>query len=255
MHSTLRSKLLIGVAFVVGTAIPARAVDQQSYYYLGSSATSWVSYVVSQLPVMNRTAPGSIADNPLPGPSFARSQDQAGTFQGTLQVNQSYSFFFDGDLASGTTLRMEFSNPGHTAGVQLSLANLATAGADSISVASLGGGAKTLWTGNLGGAAGVDSALFAALTLTVIPGGQASVTGTAWDPTSILIGPGVLGNVTLGPAASPLYAAFNVPSGQVSDISQMAWTFVPEPGTLTLFSSLGLLLVFSRRRRGSVPKG
>ncbi len=253
MYRSIRSRLLIGIVFAFGSLASTRAVDQQSYYFLGSSATSWVSYVVSQLPVMNRTSPGSIADNPLPGPSFARSQDAAGAFQGTLQVNQSYSFFFNGILDSGTTLRMEFSNPGHTAGMQLSLGNSVAAGADNISVASLGGGSKSLWSGNLGGSAGVDSPLFAAVTLTIVPGGQASISGTAWDSTGILVGPGVLGSISLGSAAAPMYGAFNITSGQATDITQMAWTFVPEPNTWALFSSLGLLTL-GLRRRGLGPK-
>lgn len=256
MRSIFRTKLLVGVACALATVTAAWA-QKQTFNFSGSTTQSWVAYVVTQLPVLNSGIPGSIADNPLPGPSFARTTNPQGAFPGPVWPGMTYTFASDLFITNNTSLRLEFSNVGHTSGLQFELLNSPTAGLDSLEVAALGGGAATLWSGNFGGAAGKDSGeLFVALTFTVVPGSSANVTGmitesgnTLWFQSSPSL------NLSLGSQVSPLYAAMNITSGGVGGIQYLSWAAVPEPGTVTLLSVLGGLMVLGLWFRGQRLKG
>ncbi len=234
-------KLLVGAAIAVGAILSAKA---QTLDYLGSAAGSWTAYSGGTLPTLNTTAPGSIT-GAAAGWRYARTTSAAGTVPGTWRVGDTYSMNFTGTVGNGTILRVEFSDTTHLDGLQMYIQNLATAGADKVSIFSMGtASATTLYTGDFGGSAGVGLAeqITANLMLTVLAGGKtASVTGTLGDDRGTLPVTGL--TIPLGTTATSLYAAMNLSSsGSVTGISSLNWGYqaVPEPQTWTLFASLGL---------------
>ena len=252
MRFTQRTKVLIGAAVAFSTLAGAWA-QSQSYSFLGSPTASWITYVTTPLPALVTTTPGSIVDNPAPGYSYARTSDAGGTFTGGYDLQRTFSILFSGVISNATTLRLEYSNPGHTRGLQVQLVNAGLSGQDSIQVTSLGaasGGTDILWSGNLGGAGNVgkDAYTRADLTFAFLPGAKASITGTITDINGSLWS-GPAGTINLGASDSLLYAALNT-NGKTLQIDALTYTLVPEPGTLTLFSLLGAL-VFGLRRRVS----
>jgi hypothetical protein len=256
MRFTQRIRLLIGAAAVFGTLAGAWA-QSQTFSFLGSPTASWTPYAGStQLPALVTTTPGSIVDDPAPGYSFARTTDVGGAFSGGYDLQRTFSILFSGVLSNTTTLRLEFSNPSRTRGLQVQLVNATVSGQDSIQVTSLGaasGGTDILWSGNLGGAGNVgkDAYARANLTFAFLPGGKASITGTISDINGSLWS-GQSSAINLGAADSPLYAALNT-NGKALQIDALTYTMLPEPGSLTLFSLLGVL-VFGLRRRVSATR-
>jgi hypothetical protein len=229
--------------------------------YLGSSSGNWIAYGgASALPVLVTTTPGSITDATSAGSSFARYNLPEGGFSGLWKAGDTYRIEFDGVVANGATLQLEFSSTGQNNGLQYVLVNSSTLGADRLEVNSFGApSGLNLYTGNLGGAsaAGTAQRVFGELKFTVLPGAAAaSVTGTLSDSAGVLWS--ASGDTALiqnlGPTAASLFAALNVSSdGSATTINNLTWTYtaVPEPGTAAL-AALGLtFLAVGRATRKS----
>lgn len=238
--------LLVSSAIGLGASTGAWG---QTLNYLGSPTSSWVPYAGGALPTLNTAAPGSVTGGT--NYTYARSTAPVPA-PATWRTGDLWTMQFNGTVGNGTIWRVEFSDNGHAAGLQMYVNNGKVAGADFVQASALGTAPTTLWSGDFGGPAGVGSAepVTVNLTFKLLSGTQASVSGLVSDVTGTRwSGPAV--TIPLGLAGSAIYPAFNTSiTGTVTGINSLNWAYtpVPEPGTLALLTG-GLVGLCLWRRR------
>lgn len=247
---TLRTLVAVNAALWGSLAVASGGTVS----YLSTFPSNWVAYAGAPLPVLTTTSPGSIVDAASSGSSYGRLSASLADYPGNWRIGDTYNFQFTGVVSHNTSFRMEFSNGAATVpallGLQFVIVN---ATSDSIQIGSLGGtSASLLSAGNLGGVVGSAAQVVGNLSLSILAGNQASVSGTVSDSQGTLWS-GPSATINLGAAPSAFYAGLNVNAGGgVSGINNMNWTLtpVPEPGSIVLFAGCGLAgLWFGRRRR------
>lgn len=249
---SVRTFVAVNIA-LMGIVAGARG---DTYNFLGSSTSSWVGYAGAPVPTLVTTTPGSIVDAVSAGSSYGRMTNTFAAFPGEWRIGDAFTFHFDGIISNNTAFQAEFTDTSHLVALQLVMVNAASAGGDLIQVKALGGSSALLFTGNIGGAAGVGvpQHVVSDLTLSILTANSASLSGSVLDNLGNLwTGDGT--TVNLGTAPSALYAGVNLnASAGVGVINGLEWTLtpVPEPSTAVLFGGLGLAaLVFGRRLRRS----
>lgn len=248
------SAFALATTFFMGMVVAGRG---ETYNFLGSTPGSWVGYAGSPVPNLVTSTPGSIADSPSGGSSYARLNTAFSSYPGSWREGDTFAFRFDGVVSNNTALRIEFSNGATTVagllGLQFVIVNAAGNNGDSIQINALGGTPTTLFSaGNLGAPAGSPERVIGDITLSILDGNTASVSGSIMDELgNVWTGPSA--TINLGNAPSTLYAGFNVNSGGgVSGLNNLDWTLtpIPEPGSVALFVGLGLIGLALGRRAG-----
>lgn len=245
---TLRTLVAVNAALLGTLAI----ASGETVNYLATFPSNWVAYAGAPLPVLTTTSPGSIVDAPSTGSSYARRSTPFAEYPGNWRIGDMYNFQFTGVVSHNTSFRMEFSNGAATVpallGLQLVIVN---ATSDSIQVNALGGTSAVLLSGgNLGGVAGSPAQVVGNLTLSILAGNQASVSGTVSDSLGTLWS-GPSATINLGTAPVTFYPGANVNAGGgVTGINNMSWAVsqVPEPGSVALFAGFGLASLWLGRR-------
>src|SRR5688572_2110722 len=151
--------------------------------YLSTAPSNWTAYAGSPLPVLNTTSPGSIVDSTAGGSSAGRLNTPFTAYPGLWRPGDTFVFQVNGVLSNSTTFRAEFTDAAHLVALQLALVNGNASGADLIQINALGGTSALLFNGNLGGAGGVGTPqrVTGNLTLSILTGTTASVSGSIGD--------------------------------------------------------------------------